>query len=274
MWFTSQSSVLFPSPCIPPPSAPQHPPSLPLPHIHLSFFAIHQLLLFPMSHIPSNITSWNANSLQLTRKNLWSFTFKNHHKIKSLVNANYIICIQESRLSDHAKICLSKNYPCFFSNTGDTTAGGLTSIIPMLKTTIDVKHSNKGRYLAVTYLNHQELKQTVINAYGDPQTAIPRKMEFLNELDDLLDQITTQHPNTQIYLAGDFNIGFDETSPVTSLFKDILDKHNLTDIFRTQYPDYKTHPGHTRFPFGDMSGAPRRIDGIFIHNHLLNHSRP
>ena len=76
-------------------------------------------------------------------------------------------------------------------------------------------------------------------------------MDFLNDIDNLLEQRNIEHPNTQIYLAGDLIIGLDETtSPVTIQLNEILNKHDLQDLFRLQFPDHTTKPGHTRFPFG------------------------
>ena len=144
---------------------------------------------------------------------------------------------------------------------------------------LDTFSNHNGRLLGVC-IKYKNQKIGLVNCYA-PNVNNSRQvrdeyLQFLTEVDQLLDLMTGQCDN--IILGGDFNLILDldldakggnpylYEDCLTSL-KDMCERHDLLDLFRTKYP---TEVMHTFAPGGkNIRHIFRRLDYFWVSSQIV-----
>jgi exonuclease III len=118
-----------------------------------------------------------------------------------------------------------------------------------------------------------DAEYALVNIYN--QNIEKDQLKLLQEVDDKMDLLGIK-PDTNVVLAGDFNIFFDKMlesiggNPKTKVqsiarFIKLKEKYELCDIWRLQHPKEKRYTFRQNHASGKLQ---TRLDYIFVSRHL------
>ena len=208
---------------------------------------------------PSHSHSWsfltyNCCSLSVEADGQ-GFAFKDMAFLKSALRKQYIICLQETKLSPNSLKLFQSHFSGFFSTN-------LCILLPFVPIQIlEVKESE--RHIIACFIDNVGKKQIIVNIHGVHGNA-EDKMRFLKLIDNTLTDILYRHCDSTLTFLGDFNIHLDSHNTTHTFLLSLMFDYNLTDAYREAFPDPISHPGFTRMNWAGQKKSASRIDGIFI----------
>ena len=189
-----------------------------------------------------------------------NFYFKAHLTIKNLVKKGFTLCVQEAKLTHTSAFLLKLNMNAHITLEGD----GLVTLLPQNAIVINKQLMQGGRVHSTTAMING-VKLSFLNVHAPTRGTKADKIEFLNELNTSIEQTLESNVNTKIILLGDFNINLNSNSLETKTLYEIINRHGLIDSFKHRHPSAN---GYTRFPTAKQYGNPKRLDAIFVPQHL------